>query len=189
MDEITERDLIEQSRNGKWRAFDALMRCNQEKVYRLAYRLTGRHEEADTVTQDVFVQAYRSLNNFEGRSRLATWLHTIAVRTVQNLRRRRNSSPSVASLSARPEIAEDARRPAASDPAKAAANKEFQELLDDAIMKLPFEQRAALTLVALDGLSYADAARCLECSEGTVSWRIWRARHCLRKMLSGYLND
>ena len=80
MDEFTEQQLIQRSKSGDPEAFGQLMEAHQERVYGLACRLAGDAEGADTVTQDTFVQAYRSLRQFKGRSRFMTWLYAIAVR-------------------------------------------------------------------------------------------------------------
>jgi RNA polymerase sigma-70 factor (ECF subfamily) len=184
VDEIVETQLIRRSRRGDHEAFDQLMQAYHERVYRLAYRLTGSADEADGVTQDTFVQAYCSLRQFKGRSRFMTWLYSIAVRKGLDLRRERHSSRETLSATDPPA---DARRSSARGPLETLREKEFAGLLSDAIMKLPGDQRAALTLIVQEGLSYKEVARILSFPEGTVAWRVWKARQLLRDMLADYL--
>ena len=140
---------------GDHEAFDSLQ-AHHERVYRLAFRLTGSADEADGVTQDTFVQAYCSLRQFKGRSRFMTWLYSIAVRKALDLRRERHSSRETLSLADPPA---DSRRPSSSGPLETLRGKEFAALLGDAMMKLPADQRAALTLIVQEGLTYKEVAR------------------------------
>jgi RNA polymerase sigma-70 factor (ECF subfamily) len=184
VDEALEIQLIRQSQRGDHDAFDQLMQAHHERVYRLACRLTGSADEADGVTQDTFVQAYCSLRQFKGRSRFMTWLYSIAVRKALDLRRERHSSRETLLP---PDQPADSRRSPAKSPVEALREKEFAGLLSDAIMKLPADQRAALTLIVQEGLSYKEVARILSFPEGTVAWRVWKARQLLRDMLAEYL--
>lgn len=168
-------------------AFDALVEAHHARVYRLAWRLSGNADDADTLTQDVFVQAYRALPQFDGRSRFMTWLYSIAVRKSLDLRRARKRQPALM-LSDRVDPAKDLRRPTSQDPSLALEEKELNESLRQAILKLPAEQSTALTLVVQEGMSYREAARVLRCSQGTVAWRVWNARRLLREMLGSRLD-
>ncbi len=184
MDEIVETQLIRRARHGDHEAFDQLMQAHHERVFRLACRLTGSADEADAVTQDTFVQAYCSLRQFKRRSRFMTWLYSIAVRKALDARRERHSDRETLSVADPPA---DSRRSPASGPSEALREKEFAGLLSDAIMKLPADQRAALTLIVQEGLSYKEVARILSFPAGTVAWRVWKARQSLRDMLADYL--
>lgn len=186
MDEAAERDLIARFRKGEVEAFDALVDSHHARVYRLAWRLTGNADDADTLAQDVFVQAFRALPRFDGRSRFMTWLYSITVRKSLDLRRARKRQAALA-LSERIDPAMDLRRPVSQDPSLALEEKELNESLQQAIVKLPADQSAALALVVQEGMSYREAARALRCSQGTVAWRVWNARRLLRDMLGDRL--
>ncbi len=187
MDEATERNLVSRAKIGDWPAFDALMEEHQERVYRLACRLTDGHEEADAVTQDVFVQAYKALRKFRGGSRLMTWLYSIAVHQVQDRQRRIQRRPETLSLAERSHLSVDRRRTSPAGPLERLEQKELKGVVSEAVTRLPFEQQAALSLVAQEGLSYRDAAAVLQCSVGTVAWRMWDARRRMRDLLASYL--
>ena len=187
VDGAAERNLIEKAQLGDWGAFEALVREHQDRVYCLAHRLVGGHQEADLVTQDVFIQAFEDLKGFEGRSRLMTWLYAITVSKVQDRRRVRKRRPPVLSLSRWSDVGADMRRPSADDPAEELASKEFTQCVEAAIASLPHDQKAALSMVAQEGLSYRKASNVLACSVGTVAWRVWEARRRLREMLRPHL--
>ena len=186
MDEATERALLLQARDGDWPAFDALVKGHQKRVYYLAFRLTGTHEGADTVTHEVFIRAFKALRKFDGRSRWMTWLYTIVTRVVQDRHRYLKARRTPASLSEQMGIAHDRRRPSPAGPPEALDRKELRDALADGLEGLPLEQRTALSLVVQEGLSYQDAAGVLGCSEGTLAWRIWEARRRLRDLLACY---
>ena len=187
MDETTERRLIEQAAQGEWQAFTELMAYHQQHVYRLAYRLTGNDADAESVTQDVFVNAHRGLAGFEARSRLRTWLLGIAIRAAFAHRSRTRKDRNTVSLSDNALPERDARRARMMGPVETVEHKEFCELLQDNMMRLPADMLSALTLVVFDHLSYREAGHALECSEDTVAWRIRKARQLLRKAMAPHM--
>lgn len=184
-----ERALIAQWKKGDEGAFETLMRTHHARVFRLAYRFTGDRDEAEMVTQDTFVQAFRSLGSFSGRSRLMTWLYSIATRKAIDRRRRRRVEERVQPLADDAEPARDGRRAGEADPAQRLDAKELQERLRGAMERLPADQRAALALVTQEGMDYNDAARVMGCSRGTIAWRVFNARKLLREMLADYLGQ
>ena len=187
MNETNERCLIERTAKGDWQAFTQLMECHQEYVYRLAYRMTNNANRADMVTQDVFVKAYRGLERFEGRSRLKTWLSAITVRVALDHRRRTRRDRETVALSDPNSMEHDGRRQKTIGPVEHVEHREFVELLQDNVMRLPVDMRAALTLVVFDGLSYREAGNALACSESAIAGRVWKARQLLRKIMAPYM--
>ncbi len=187
MDQANVPQLVESARKGDQRSFESLMEMYQEAVYRLAFRLTGEENAAEGVVQDTFVQAYRSLHKFKGRSHFMTWLYAIAVRKAADRHRQNKRSLVVMSLDHDTPLDEDARRPSSRGLAEELQTKELAELLTGAMTELPPDQRAALVMIAQEGLSYRDAADALGCSQGTVAWRVWNARRLLRAMLKEHV--
>ena len=185
LQEGADRELVSRCLSGDWSAFEALVSEHQGFVYGLAYRLVGNHQDADSVVQDAFFKAYRGLTGFDGRACFKTWLCRIAVRTSLDVLRRRRSRPRVASL-------EHSDAPAARGseaPDKVLEYQQLKEAVGVAMEELPGEQRAALTLVAVEQMSYREAAAAMACSEGTLAWRIARARERLWDMLGPVLKD
>lgn len=145
----------------------------QDRVYRLALRLTGGcREEAEDVAQEAMITALRQLPLFMGRSHITTWIHTITVRTW---RKRRNRQPG------------DGQEVPLSDHDGSLPN-EWDGLvtriqLDAAICTLPDALREAFVLVKAEGYTAKEAAAILDIPQGTVQWQVHEACQRLRKVL------
>ena len=149
------------------RLYDA---CHQQ-VFRLAVRMVGPQDAAD-VTQQVFLQAFRSIGKFHGRSRFETWLYRLAVNeALQHLRRSKRSQHS--SLDWEP-----------MDETNHGQDAERKDLLEQALVRIAPELRSIFLLREVEGLSYREIADALEISEGTVGSRLNRARRELKERLS-----
>lgn len=172
MDELTRLFLA--ARDGDRTALLHAVRAGQADVWRLALHLVGP-DEADDVTQDTFVRAWRALPAFRGDSSARTWLLSIARRACadavrKNVRRRR--------LAARIEQrAATAASPGATDDASGA--QAVSALVDD----LPRDQRVAFVLTQVIGCSYAEAAAACGVPVGTIRSRVSRAREHLLETL------
>lgn len=163
-------DLIDAAGRGDLVAFEQLYRRYSPQVFGLCLRLTGQRETAEDCTQDCFVDAWRALGRFQGRSTFATWLHAIAVRCVLSRRR---------GLRARFEVsAPDHELPETPD-----ASWEQPLDLERAIGALPEGARDVLVLVGIYGHSHQDAARLLGVAEGTCKAQLHRARQLLARAL------
>ncbi|MXQ08865.1 sigma-70 family RNA polymerase sigma factor [Alphaproteobacteria bacterium GH1-50] len=153
-------------------AFAALLARHYDRVFRLAFRLTGRAAEAEDLTQDVALALPAKLRGFRGDARFTTWLYRVVVNAASD-RRRRSASRSRAALGWG-EV-ERARRSEATEAAAA------QTWLEDAMSTLPEALRDTVALV-LDDLTHREAAEVLGVSEGTVSWRISEAKKHLKAL-------
>jgi RNA polymerase sigma-70 factor (ECF subfamily) len=163
MDELTE--LLVAARGGDRVALAAVIRRTQAEVWRLCRHLVDP-AEADDVTQEVYLRAWRSLPTWRAESSARTWLLAIARRTCVDAVRKRQRGRRLQVLSGqRPE-------PLAPDPT---GEIELTELLAG----LDPDQRAAFTLTQVIGLSYAEAAKVCECPVGTIRSRVARARTAL----------
>jgi RNA polymerase sigma-70 factor (ECF subfamily) len=180
MAQKSDRDLMGAARQGDAEAFGVLVRRHQKRIYRLAVHLLRDAAEAEDVTQDTFVRAYGALDRFDGRSEPFTWMYRIAVNLSLNTIRSRKASrkatspddPRIESLLA--------DRTVAADPARLAADRQAALRLCEGMDRLSETLRTTLVLVAVDGLSHAEAAEILGCPEGTVAWRVHEARKKLR---------
>lgn len=168
-----EGSWIEQARLGDSTAFENLVRRYQKRIHVLAYRMTGSLADADDLAQETFVRAYLALDQFRGDARFSTWLHRIAVhQSLHWLARRERQERLHRSWTRQTTVTENPPEPPASE-------------VQAALLKLPAKQRAAIVLTVYDGLSHAEAARVLGCSETTVSWRLFMARSRLKRLLQG----
>lgn len=140
-------------------------------VYRLAVRMVGMQDAAD-VAQQVFLQAFSRLHQFDGQSKFETWLYRLAVNeSLQHLRKRRRwNQPSLD------------HEPADESPGRD-KDREHKELLEQALARIDPQLRSMFLLRESEGLSYRDIAEALEIPEGTVGSRLNRARRELQEHL------
>jgi RNA polymerase sigma-70 factor (ECF subfamily) len=170
-----ERDLLARSRAGDLHAFEDLVRIHQDRIYNLAYRITGNHEDASDAAQDAFVRVFQALARFREDAAFSTWLYRIATNAALDLVRRRPAAPPVG-LSV--------NHPAPDDPERDAVRWEIGRRVQAALANVPAEFRAALVLRDLQGLPYEDVAHVLQIPVGTVRSRISRGREALRAQLT-----
>ena len=155
---------------GDGAAFRAIVEHTRAPLYRLAARLCGDLGEAEDALQDAYVDAYRALREgrWDGRSKVETWLYRIVTNAgIDALRRRREAT------------GRDAREPRFDGLVAAEARVALREL-DAMLADVAPQDRAALVLVAVEGLTAKAAAEALDCSEGAVEQRLVRARAALR---------
>lgn len=181
----TDRDLVEQARQGDAQAFGTLVRRYQRRIFRLAFHLVRSGAEAEDVTQETFVRAYQALSRFDGRSEPFTWLYRIAVNlSLNTLRARKTTRASTPADDPRIEALLAETRPSSGrDPAGASEQREMAAALCEGIDALSDTLRTTLILVCIDGVAHEEASRILGCPEGTVAWRVHEARRKLRAYL------
>ena len=169
--------LVARAAQGDGPAFTLLFERHYPAIHAFAYRLSLCPAEADDIAQETFVQAARSLPGFRGEASFKNWLYTIATnksrdRFRQSVRRARLGEE-LSTLADSDVAAREDGTPAAS------AHAAVRDALSSLVPKL----REAVALVYYEGLNHAEAARVLGCAESTVSWRIFRAKHKLKKAL------
>ena len=174
--------LVEKARGGDPAAFDGLVRRFRPRIYAVALHLTGSPSDADDIAQESFVEAYRHIAHFEGRSQFFTWLYRITVNRALNSQRQRARGAAVPLEDARVEAAMAVDAP--SDPRLALSLRETYAQLIGALDGLPAGLKSAVVLTALSGLSYEEAAVVLGTTPGAVAVRIHEARKQLRAALA-----
>jgi len=188
----TDWDLVQQARRGDREAFRTLVERYQHKVTALATGMLRNRDDALDVVQDTFTKAYQSLDRFKGESSFYTWLYRITLNQCIDHQRRTARMPS-ASLEASetPEEApsinaarDDAER---DDPLQRVHEAEVGQRIRQAISELTPEHRAVILLREVEGLSYEEISRALECPKGTVMSRLHYARRQLQARLRGLL--
>ena len=171
-------EVIRRVLDGETTAFDLLVRQYQPTIFRLARRMTRNAEDARDLTQEAFVQAYRSLAGFHGQSSFSTWLYRIAVNLCLNhLKAIRRGDP-VEVDGSHPDVREDALT--------TLVTAERDRALAAAIEELPPQQRATLTLRVYQGLSHREIAEILECAEGTAKANYFHAIRALQRKLAAF---
>jgi RNA polymerase sigma-70 factor, ECF subfamily len=188
---VPEGALVERCRQGDPQAFARLVAVHEGMVFNLAGRLLGDAEEAKDVAQDVFLQVYRTLGRFEGRSSLKTWIYRIVVNQCHNRRRfwgrrKKDQSRPLEELTR----ADEARLVAAEPgPFEQVRCQERSRRVQAALLGLSFEHRAILILHEVEGLSCQVISATLGVAEGTVKSRLSRAREALRVRLGPWLEE
>jgi RNA polymerase sigma-70 factor, ECF subfamily len=188
MDERSEAGLVEDARRGGREAFTELVRRHERRVYGVALRLAGNPADADDLAQEVFMTAWRAIGSFRSGSTFYTWLYRIAVNTSLSFLKKKGRERNRASFDENLAVAVPGRA-VASAPEGSSALNELKARIDEAIAALPAHFRASFALVVDQGLSHADAARVLGCSENTVSWRMHKARKLLQARIKPFLEE
>jgi RNA polymerase sigma-70 factor (ECF subfamily) len=182
-----ERALIQRAQAGDEDAFEQLVTMHADRVYGALRRFGLDPGEADDVAQDVFLRAWRSLDRFEGRAQLSTWLYRIAFNEAQR-RLARNASATVGVDPAGEDRLQTIHGPASERPEARLEDQELTTMLEHALRELPDEWRAAVVLRDLEGLSTAEAARIVGVREPAFKSRLHRGRMQLRVLLEPYLD-
>ncbi len=181
-----DRQLVERAQRGDKRAFELLVEKYQRKLARLLSRLIRDPGEVEDVAQETFVKAYRALPSFRGESAFYTWLYRIGVNTAKNylmaIGRRAPTSTEVEAEDAEGYDEGEQLRDI-NTPESVLLSKEIAATVNAAIDGLPGELRTAIQLRELEGMSYEEIARVMECPIGTVRSRIFRAREAIAERL------
>jgi RNA polymerase sigma-70 factor (ECF subfamily) len=184
-----ETTLVTQAREGDNRAFSALVKRYEAKIFRLAQHITQNREDAEDVLQETFLKAYEHLDQFQGNSKFYTWIVRIAVNQALMKLRRRKTDKSV-SLDETIDTGEDTvtREVAAwdEDPEQQFSREELGEILDTSIQSLAPSYRSVFLLRDVDDLSTEETAEALGISVPAVKSRLLRARLQLREKLTRY---
>jgi RNA polymerase sigma-70 factor (ECF subfamily) len=174
-------ELVLRVQRGDRRAFGILVSRYRARIYALALHLTGNSSDADDITQDAFIRAYRAIDSFAGRSEFFTWLYRIVINLSHSAVRSRARRPWADLDDPRAAIA--AVVDSGGDPQRCVELRQSYARLVRALDELSPTLRSTVVLVALQGLSYGEAAVVFGCTEGTIGWRIHEARSLLRRAM------
>ncbi len=189
-----DEELIRSAKTGDRGAFTTLVKRYEETVFRFSLKLCRDREKAEETLQDTFINVYRKLGSFDGKSKFSTWLYAIVTNNCLMKRRKRK-------LRELEEPLEALDNPATSpdgkfahqvvrwedSPADILLGKELRRLLDDAILKLPDIYRAVFILRDVEGKSNEETAEVLSISQEAAKSRLRRARAFLREELNPYM--
>ena len=185
-DRKIDQALVERAQKGEQKAFELLMSKYQRRLIRLISRFVKDEHEVNDVAQEAMIRAYRALPNFRGHSAFYTWLYRIAINTAKNFLVTSGKLPFVSAETAN----EDGDILDLSDqiadyhtPEAEMINREILQTVELTISHLPEDLRKAITLREMEGLSYEEIAKIMDCPIGTVRSRIFRAREVIAKDL------
>jgi RNA polymerase sigma-70 factor (ECF subfamily) len=181
---MDDRALVAAHVAGDPDAFTELVRRHRDRMWAVALRTAGDPEEAADALQDALISAYRNAASYRGEAAVTTWLHRVVVNACLDRMRRRKARPSVPLMDDDP----DSGARAVPDPRDDMDRLELRMEIDKALRALPVDQRSAIVLVDVEGLSVAEAATLLGVPEGTVKSRCSRGRARLAVALAGLRN-
>jgi RNA polymerase sigma-70 factor (ECF subfamily) len=185
--EAAEFEIVRRAQSGERRAFDLLVFKHQSRILSLLTRYTRNPSDAEDVSQETFLKAYRGLKQFRCESNFYTWLHRIAINSANSLlkARARDFSDStwhvLTSSDGTAEVPPQLRE--VGTPEQAICADEIRGLVDTTLASLPPGHRAAIMMREVDGLSYAAIATAMLIPIGTVRSRVFRARQLLDRQL------
>ena len=187
---VDDETLVARVQHGDAAAFDVLVQRYKERLYATVYHMTSNHEDANDLVQEAFIKAYKSISSFKRESSFYTWVYRIAVnRTINHLKRRKNryhfSLDDVDThIQNDPDFVELMSHVT---PRREVGLTELQEKLNEALQKLSEAHRAVVVMHDVQGMTHADIAKVMKCSEGTVRSRLFYARQQLQGLLTDYL--
>ncbi len=176
---IDESLLIHRCKKGNIKAFKSLYDLHKKKLYNVAYRIHGNHEDAEDSLQDVFIIVYQKIADFRGDASFSTWLYRIAVNTCLN--KLRSSKSIIKSEFSETEITRDS-------PSVKQSGQMTSIILDQEIQNLSLGYRTVFILYEVEGFTHEEISKILDISSGTSKSQLSRAKQQLKKRLTPYLD-
>lgn len=178
-------ELVARVQRGEKAAFDVLVLRYQHKVLKLVMRYIRDSMEAEDVSQEAFIKAYRALPGFRGDSAFYTWLYRIAINTAKNalVSSKRRPIEYDLDLQDSSQYELQSRLKDNETPEHLVLTEEIRETVNGAMSELPEDLKTAILLREIDGLSYEEIAAAMDCPVGTVRSRIFRAREAIDRKL------
>jgi RNA polymerase sigma-70 factor (ECF subfamily) len=184
--EHDETKLISRCQEGDQEALKQIFDLYHNKVYRVAYGVLRHREEALDIVQEVFIKLFRSIRDFKRESRLSTYLYRMTVNTaIDHLRKMGKARVSSLDEEEAIQPAEEPER----RPDRIFLYKELEGKVNEALNKLPVDQRTAMVLREVEGLSYQEIAETMKSSIGTVMSRLHYGRKRMQELLKDYLQE
>lgn len=182
-------DTVAQAREGDDTAFQALVERHSRAVFRVAYRITGRVEDAEDVVQETFLRAYRQLDRFEARSNFGTWLHRIAANCAVDLLRRRPRREMTEEHETLERLSGGDTTGALPSQERSLLGTQIREKVSRALEQLTDLERAAFTLRHFEGMSIEEISRALGIRTNAAKHSIFRAVKKMRRELQPFASE
>lgn len=187
---LSDEELVDAALGGRIAAFDELVIRYKERLYGVIYNMTSNHEDTNDLLMETFDKAFRSLGSYKKNASFYTWIYRIglnrAINHINKYKKRRNDF-SLNDFESDEEVEIQLADRGVVGGDKQTELSELQKKLNESLQKLSEEHRAAVILYDIDGMSHADIAKVMNCSEGTVRSRLHYAHKNLQKLLENYL--
>ena len=175
MDFYDDIELVKLSVDGDIAAYAHLVKRHYMTVYRVSYKWCGIREDAEDITHEVFIKLAQKLKTFRQKSSFKTWLYRITINTAKDFHRKHAAKHTYETAFA---LEQGPGNPTPLRDEHLDATRLYK-----ALNKLPEKQKSTILLVFSEGLNHREAAQVLNCSETTISWRIFQARKKLKKSM------
>lgn len=178
--------LVKLVQEGNKQAYNILVIRYQHKVIDIALKFVNNHHDASDIAQEAFVKAYKSIGNFRGESSFYTWLYRIVVNTAKTFLESTNKHRYNLDVDAPEFESQDIQGVLTThdSPDRLIESDELQKVIFKALQELPEDQRQALRLREIEGMSYEDIALAMQIPIGTVRSRIFRARQYIEEQMA-----
>ena len=183
---MIEKEIIAGIKKRDKDSFEEFVNLYKDRIYNVSIGLVQNAEDAEDLTQEVFVEVFNSIGNFREDASLGTWVYRIAVNKSLELIRRRNRKKRFAFVTSLFTKEEEMQIPDFEHPGVKMENKERAEVLFKAIARLPDSQRTAFTLSKVEEFSYKEISGIMKVSVSSVESLLFRARGNLKKYLEEY---
>lgn len=191
MPQVDDLVLVELVRKGDTAAFDELVSRYENKVYRLAIKLTRNEALAEEVLQEVFIRVYEKLDTFRGESAFSSWLYRIAANACfakLNLEKKHQHADLDEITPQAEQALRELQEAGPEAPDRSLLSREALEVINRSIERLPEDFRVVILMRDVEGMDNEEVARILDLSVPAVKSRLHRARLLLRKRLAGYFD-
>jgi RNA polymerase sigma-70 factor (ECF subfamily) len=183
-------ELVLKAQDGDVRAFDELVERYHDRIYNLTYNMTSNREDAEDLTQEIFVKAFKALPRFKGKSSFYTWLYRIAINKTINYRKKRNRNRPISLDQFDQEIKTDETYhdlTAKGSPLRNINLTELQQKLNAAMQTLSEKHRAVLVMHDMQGIPHDEIAKVVGVSSGTIRSRLFYARRQMQTELAEFM--
>jgi RNA polymerase sigma-70 factor (ECF subfamily) len=180
-------ELVVAARQGDRGAFQTLFERYHRRAYSLALGVVRNSDDALDVVQDAFLKAHKHLDRFEGNASFYTWLYRIVMNlAIDHLRKHRRQRPVELDENSTEGVLDDSLLPKilGGNPGRALMDKQIRIRIDAALDQLSNNHRAVLVMRELEGLTYEEMARAMDCSKGTIMSRLFHARKNMQRQLA-----
>ena len=183
-------ELVALAQKGNINSFNKLVDKYHSRIYSLTYQMTSNREDAEDLTQEIFIKAFEALPRFKGRSSFYTWLYRIGINKTINYRKKRNRNRPLSIDALDQDITYDevyAELDSKDSPLRHIGLNELQVKLNEAMQKLSFKHRTVVVMHDIEGIPHDEIAKIVGVSVGTIRSRLFYARRQLQADLGEYI--
>ena len=183
-------ELVALAQKGSTNSFNKLVDKYHSRIYSLTYQMTSNREDAEDLTQEIFIKAFEALPRFKGRSSFYTWLYRIGINKTINYRKKRNRNRPISIDALDQDITCDevyAELDSKDSPLRHIGLNELQVKLNEAMQRLSLKHRTVAVMHDIEGIPHDEIAKIVGVSVGTIRSRLFYARRQLQADLGEYI--